>query len=141
MEVTDISVGTVALELVGHTTSNRPMYEASLAHPLRFRSILFDLPGGGIVRFDRPEKLENSIEGWVYSLLPLQCVSGDRFALATSILGGASVLPASCPDVGANISYRVDNGPGFTSRRIVERQRGLSVLNGLKGCREPVYKQ
>ena len=57
-EVTDISASSVTLELIGHTTTGRPAYQGQLAHPLRFRSLLFDLSGGGVGRFDRPEKLE-----------------------------------------------------------------------------------
>jgi hypothetical protein len=138
-EITDISASNVTLELIGHTTTGRPQYQAQLSHPLRFRSLFFDLPGGGLARFDRPEKLENSIEGWVYSSAPLQCVNADKFALGPRVLNGATFPEAACPDVGPTVSYRVDNGPGYNVRRVLERQRGLSVLNGLRGCRELVY--
>jgi hypothetical protein len=141
LEVTDISVGTARFELIGHTTTDRPMYMASFAHPLRFRAVLVDLPGGGVAQFDRPAKLEVSIEGWVDSMAELQCVSGDTFSAAQATLTGAKVPTTACPDLGAKISYRVDNGPGFSSRRVLERQRGLTTLNGLRGCRELIYKK
>ncbi len=64
IEESDIGFGTRVFELVGHTTTGRPMYEGALVHPLRFRAALIDLPGeGGAVRFDRPENLQNAIEG------------------------------------------------------------------------------
>lgn len=143
LEITDISVGTAAFELIGHTTTGRPKYEAKLAHPMRFRSILVDLPGGSTLRFDRPENLPDAIEGWVYSSSSTQCVDDaglDRFGVARAVLAGAVLPTSKCPEIGSNISYRVDNGPGYGSRRILERQRGLNVLNGLRGCREFVYK-
>ena len=138
-EVTDVGFGTARFELIGHTTTDRPTYMASFVQPLRFRAVLIELPGGGMARFERPAKLENSIEGWAYSTVPVQCVSGDTFALAQATLAGAAVTTAQCPEVGAKISYRVDNGPGFFTRRVLERQRGVSTLNGLKGCQELIH--
>ncbi len=138
--VSDGSANSVTFELVGHTTTGRPMYEALLAHPQRFRAVLFDLPGGGVARFDRPEKLENAIEASVYSVVPLQCVASEQFPAATSILSGASVPMATCPDLGVNVSYRVVNGPGYGSGRVLDRQRGFKLFNGLRGCREFIYR-
>jgi hypothetical protein len=140
-EITDSSNSSTTFELIGHTTTDRPMYQAKLVHPSRFRTVLIELPGGGTARFDRPDKLESSIEGWVYSQSPMQCVAGDRTTAARSILSGIPISELSCPELGTNLSFRVDNGPGYTSRRILERQRGLNVLNGLKGCRDLIYTQ
>jgi hypothetical protein len=119
------------------------MYEAVLGHPTRFRTVLVDLPGGGTLRFDRPPNLQNSIEGWLYSLPPAQCVDtpGDRSGTARAILAGAAVVDVACPAVAVNISFRVDNGSAYRYRRMTDRQRGpLTVFNGLRGCRELVHK-
>jgi hypothetical protein len=109
-EVTDNSASSVTLLLIGHTTTGRPTYQGELAHPLRI-GLPSDLPGGSVGRFDRPAKLENSIEGWVYSTSALQCVSGEKFPIAQSVVNGAAIPGANCPDVGAVVSYRIDNSP------------------------------
>lgn len=137
-EVTDVGVSTATFELIGHTTTDRPTYQAALTHPMRFRAVVISLPGGSVARFDRPENLERSIEGWVYANPTLQCFANDRLALG-SLFDRASGAASTCPDLGLNVSFRVDNAPGYSARRVLERQRGLSILNGLRGCRDLIY--
>lgn len=139
---TDVWSSTATFELVGFTTTDRPMYEAQFAHPTRFRAVLVDLPGTQMAALiTPPEKLASFIEGWKSVPTPTQCTS-DRLQPKIRFTPAIALqVPKDCPSIGTSVSFRIDNGPGYWSRRILEKQRGLSVLNGLKGCNELIYKK
>jgi hypothetical protein len=141
LELTDIGSSTTTFELVGFTTTDRPMYEAILSHPTRFRAVVVELPGSQLAALiTPPEKLASFIEGWKAVPIPTQCTASRLQPKMQFVPPITLQEPKECPAIGTNVSFRIDNGPGYSSRRVLERQRGLRVLNGLKGCNELIYK-
>lgn len=131
------SMGSASLDLVGFTLTNRPIYQGAVDHPVRFRSLLFQLPGSSIwARIDAPSDLSKRIEVW-RDIDISQCTADD--AAGFKILHSEPVESASCPDLGMKASMKVAPNSEHSITQIHLRSDGPSSFNGLRGCREFVY--
>jgi hypothetical protein len=132
-------VSSARAELVGFTLANRPIYEAGLAHPTRFRTLLVQLPGTSTwARIDSPDFLESTIEAWRRGPAPGVCTTDERAAYAL-VRGGRISSTVDCPSMALSVSFKVISSIEFGATRALNSQRGPLVFNGLKGCNESAY--
>lgn len=139
-EVTDSSLRSARPELVGFTLSDRPIYEVGLSHPIKFRSLLLQIPGTKIrAKIDAPTFLETTVNSWRYAPLPNICTDDERAGLKL-VRDGQVSKTVPCPAVGLTVSFKVISSSEFSATRALNRPRGPVIYNGLKGCQEHVYK-
>lgn len=140
-DLTDISAGSSAPELVSFTTTDRPIYQVSSAHPVWFRGLILKLPGTDVYAVIRPPKdLKPALNGWVEGQVPTECTA-SRFAFHELLNNKGLSQTMECPDVGIRTSFTVRSRSEFSYSRIVARPRGVTLANGLRGCRDPIYPQ
>lgn len=123
-EFTDIGSGSATFELVGFTMTDRPVYQISLSHPKHFRAVLVDLPGKQSAAFIAPpSNLSSLIEGWGYVPSPTECTENFRQPALQYKPEFSLKEKMECPVMGINVSFKVDNGPGYNAQRILQNQR------------------
>ena len=126
--------GGQGLELVGLTLSGRPIYQGSVEHPVRFRSVLVRLPNSETwMRVDKPSDLERNVDVW--RDVPVSMCTGDAQA-DYKILNGAPVQSTACPDLGVHVTLKVTHYTEQALELIHVRANGPKSFNGLRGCRE-----
>jgi hypothetical protein len=125
------------LDLVGFTLTNRPIYQAALNHPIRFRSLLVQLPDSPVwARIDAPSDLAQRIEAW-RDVQVSHCTMDNRADL--KVLGNVPLETVTCPDQGLKASMKVAPVSEHSITLIHLKANGPSSFNGLRGCRELVY--
>lgn len=135
-EISDISTSSKYFELVGFTTTNRPIYQAAFGHPTKVRSVLVGLPGtkaSAIIRV--PSDLHTHIEVW--KTVPIEgCTLDERAAIA--MVQGKKVNTVECPTLGIDASIKVAASSEHMLKMVNMISTGPTSFNGLRGCREPV---
>lgn len=136
-EIGDISTSSKHFELVGFTTTHRPIYQAAFGHPTRVRAVLVDLPGtkaNAILRM--PSDLHTHIDVW--KTVPVEsCTLDERAAFAMA--QGGKVNPVECPKLGLDASIKIAASAEHMLKMVNMISTGPTLFNGLRGCREPVY--
>lgn len=139
-EITDISLTTETLELVGFTTTDRPIYQGHLAHPTQFRALFLELPESSVrARIDRPENLASSIDVWRDALPPPTVCTASKQAAMYVLNGRPMPDPIACPDMKMSVWFSVGSRAAFITQRSINRQRPPILFNGLRGCNEFIY--
>jgi hypothetical protein len=142
-EISRATLGRVRLELVGYTLSDRPIYQGAVGHPLKFQTLLLQLPGTNVkARIDSPGPafLQSAIEAWRDAPSPTVCTGDERAGL--NLVNGRPVSgTVVCPEIGMSLSFKVISRLEFSASSALQRARGPVVYNGLRGCRESVYKK
>jgi hypothetical protein len=135
--VTPTSISGAWLDLVGFTLSNRPIYQGSIEHPVRFRSLLVEMPGSTILaKIDAPTDLPKHIDVWRDVPISL-CTMEERADF--KVLSGTQLQAVPCPDLGVHASLKVAASSEHSLEIVHLKARGPSSFNGLRGCRESVY--
>jgi hypothetical protein len=125
------------LDLMGFTLSGRPVYQAALSHPVRFRSLYFLFPSSEIWgRIDAPKDFEKRIDAW--RDVDVAGCTADAYA-GFKVLNNVPVASAACPEMGLHAVMKVAAGAENSIELIRLRSSGPKVFNGLRGCREFVY--
>lgn len=142
LRVDQIEHGSTAgyhLNLIGFTTTKRPVYQGAIGHPSKFSAVLVYLPGtqvSSVVK--RPADLSKSIDLW-RSAEAGTCTKDDHAQFR--ILRGQD--PASiveCPDVGMDLRMKVAASAENALSFMHFKQRGPTEFNNLRGCREFIHK-
>jgi hypothetical protein len=138
-ELTDISSGSAAPELVSFTTTDRPSYQVASKHPAHFRGLILKLPGTDIYTLIKPPKdLMPALNDWIEGPAPTECTT-SQMAFHDLLNNGRLSSITACPDLGIQTLFTVKSRNEFTYMRIVEKPRGIRLNNGLRGCREFIY--
>jgi len=136
--ISDNSIGGgLGAELVGLTLTGHPIYQGSVEHPTKFKSVLVRLPNSDAwLRIDRPADLEKNIDVWRDAAASI-CTAESQADY--KILNGVPVKALACPDLGVNASLKVTNYTEQALELVHLRANGPKIFNGLRGCREFVY--
>lgn len=135
--ISSSSIGSSSLDLVGLTLTKRPVYQGVLEHPVRFRSLLVELPGTTVLaKIDAPSDLYKHIDIWRDT--PISLCTREEGA-KYKVLRGAPLEQMSCPDLGIHVSMKVTTDSEHSLDMVNVKTHGLRTFNGLRGCREFVY--
>ncbi|WAC75087.1 hypothetical protein OU995_10465 [Roseateles sp. SL47] len=127
------------LDLVGFTTTERPIYQGSIEHPSRNWSTFVQLPNTTVrARIDRPDKLEKYIDIWRDAAVA-SCTADPQAAYKALRGSGQAPELTACPDMGLHVSLKVTSSSEQALDRIRLREKGPSHFNGLRGCRDFIY--
>jgi hypothetical protein len=142
LRVSTVSEGSMSgsgIDLIGFTLTGRPIYQGSIAHPLKYRSVLIQLPTSEVwLRIDKPNDLERNIDIWRDA--PVAMCTADSQASYKML--GAPPYPIEstpCPDFGVRASLKVASYHEQAFEHLHLKANGPKSFNGLRGCRDFVY--
>lgn len=135
--ISDTSVVSSYLELVGRTLTGRPIYQGSVGHPTRAKFLMYQLPDTKtLAQIEIPADLPTRIDLWK-GVKTSFCTANEGAAI--DLVNERAISKIACPDVGTQASIKVAASAENALLMRDVRERGPSTFNGLKGCNEPAY--
>lgn len=126
-------------DLVGLTLTERPIYQGTIDHPMKYKSTLVRLPNSEIwLRIDKPNELEKNIDVWRDAAVTM-CTSDPQADFKILRGASASIEAVPCPDIGIHVSLKVASYSEHALSLAHLRSNGTKTFNNLRGCREFVH--